>query len=134
MPSRGLLAAALAYFAATFAVAFALGALRETVVAPRLGGLAAVALEVPILLTVSWFTARWAVRRFAVAERASARLVMGAVAFGLLQAVELGFAAAFGTPPSVYLGAVATAKGALGMAAQVAFALMPLVVGPADRR
>lgn len=134
MPSRGLLAAALAYFAATFAVAFALGALREIVVAPRLGGLAAVALEVPILLTVSWLTAGWTVRRFAVSERVSARLVMGAVAFGLLQAAELAFAVALGTPPSVYLGAVATAKGALGMAAQVAFALIPLVVGRADRR
>lgn len=134
MPSRGTLAAALAYFAVTFAVAFVLGALRQTVVEPRLGGLAAVALEVPILLGVSWLVAGRAVRRFAVPARAAARLAMGGVAFGLLQVSEFAFAAALGTPPTAYAASFFTAAGALGLAAQVAFALLPLAVGPPDRR
>ena len=125
--------AALGYFAVTFAVAFGLGAVRQTLVAPRLGALAAVAIEVPVLLAVSWVVARWAVRRFAVPDRAAARLVMGGLAFALLQATEFALAAAFGTPPSAYAAAILTPPGALGLAAQVAFALLPLTVGPSAR-
>ncbi|MDK9697171.1 MAG: hypothetical protein OEL76_12325 [Siculibacillus sp.] len=126
--------AAAGWFAVTFAVAFGLGAVRQTLVAPRFGALAAVAIEVPILLVVSWVVARWAVRRFAVSDRPTSRLAMGGLAFTMLQASELALASAFGTPPSTYLAAVLTAPGALGFAAQVAFAFMPFVVGPAELR
>ncbi len=132
MSPRRVFGAAASYFAVTFAVAFILGALRQTVVAPRLGALAAVAIEVPLILGVSWVAAGWAVRRFAVPAGLAPRLAMGGIAFGLLQVSEFGFAAALGTPPEAYAAAFFTAPGALGLAAQVAFALMPLAV--VDRR
>lgn len=131
MPATNTFRAALGYFAVTFAVAFAFGAVRQTMVAPRLGDLAAVAIEVPPLLAVSWFAARWAVRRFSVGDRTASRLAMGGLAFALLQATEFALAAAFGTPPSAYAALFVTPAGALGLAAQVAFALLPLAVGPA---
>lgn len=128
MPSRGPLAAALAYFAVAFACGFVLGAVREIVVAPRLGAVAAVALEVPIMLAISWVAAGVLVRRFAVPARIPARLLMGGFAFVLLQLAEIALAAGFGTPPGAYVAGFATAKGALGLAAQGAFALLPLAV------
>ncbi len=128
--ARDTVKAALGYFAVTFAVAFVLGAVRQTVVAPRLGAFAAVAIEVPLLLGVSWLAARWAVRRFAVADRARTRLAMGGLAFAMLQATEFALASAFGTPPSAYAALFVTPAGALGLAAQIAFALLPLAVGP----
>lgn len=129
MPRRGPLAAAIAYFAVAFACGFVLGALREIVVAPRLGALAAVALEVPIMLAISWVAAGVLVRRFAVAATPAARLVMGGVAFTLLQIAELALAASLGLPPAAYVAGFATAKGALGLAAQLVYALLPLAVG-----
>ena len=44
---------ALVYVAAVFAAAFVLGTLRVLLVAPRLGELAAVALELPVVLCLS---------------------------------------------------------------------------------
>lgn len=134
MPSRVVVAAAFAYFAVAFGCGFVLGAVREIVVAPHLGGLAAVALEAPIMLAISWVAAGVVVRRFAVPARASARLIMGGLAFVLLQLAELALAGALGVPPAAYVAGFATAKGGLGLAAQVVYALLPLAVGSPDRR
>ena len=121
--------AGIAYFAVAFAAGFGLGAFREIVVVPHLGGLAAVAAEVPIMLTISWIGAGAFVRRFAVPPDLMSRLAMGGLAFALLQAAELALASAFGTSPGAHLASLATARGALGFAAQVVFALFPALLG-----
>jgi hypothetical protein len=126
---RAVVKAALAYFAAAFAAGFVLGAIREIVVVPRLGGLAAVALEVPIMLAISWIAARVIVARFAVPTDLVPRLVMGGLAFVLLQVAEMALAAGFGISPTAYLAGLATPRGLLGLAAQVAFAFLPAGVG-----
>ena len=113
----------------TFTALIASGALREIVVVPRLGGLAAVALEAPIMVAISWVAAGALVRRFAVPAHVTARLTMGGLAFVLLQIAEIALAAALGTPPVAYAASLATARGALGLAAQLVFALLPLAVG-----
>ena len=128
MRLRGSSIAGLAFFVVALGWGFVLGALREIVVAPRLGGVAAVALEVPIMLAISWVAARALVRIFAVPATVGARLGMGLLAFVLLQISEVVLAAWFGTPIEVFVAALATAKGALGMSAQVIFAIIPLAL------
>ena len=62
-----------AYFALVFAAGFALGVVRVLVLAPRLGALSAVALELPLILTVSWIACGWVLKRFSVPPRAGPR-------------------------------------------------------------
>lgn len=129
-----MFSAALAYFAIAFGAGFALGTVRVLLVAPRLGELAAVALELPVMLAVSWLAAGWCVRRFDVPARAAPRLVMGGLAFALLMLAELGVSVfAFGRSSADHLATYRQAAGLAGLAAQVAFALFPWVRMARDR-
>ena len=124
MSGAPLRAAAL-YAGLAFAAGFGLGALRVLLVAPRIGPLAAVALETPLMLAVSWLACGFAVRTFRVRGPRQG-LAMGAVAFGLLMAAEFALGVlAFGQTPAGFLRALAQPPGALGFAAQLAFALFP---------
>jgi hypothetical protein len=124
--------AALAYFAIVFAAGFVLGTIRTLVLAPRLGELAAVMVEIPFMLLVAWLVCRWLVRRFALAPGAAGRLIMGGLAFLLLMAAELLLSLAFGRGPAEFLARFAEPAGALGLASQVVFGLLPLVVARGD--
>ena len=110
-----------------FAVGFGLGAVRVLVVAPRLGETAAVTLEVPPILAASWLVCRWCVERGRVPRLVTTRCVMGAVAFAVLIAAEfvLGHVA-FGRSVEQQLAGYASLAGAVGLAAQLAFAALPL--------
>jgi hypothetical protein len=117
-----------AYFAMVFATAFLLGTLRVTLLVPRLGELGGFAIELPLLLVYSWLACGLIVRRFAVSGAWSDRLAMGAIAFALLMAAEFAVSTSvFGRSASEFFGAMATTAGALGLAAQVAFAAMPVL-------
>jgi hypothetical protein len=115
---------ALAYFAPVFAAAFAFGALRVTLIAPEIGALAAVAVEVPLILGLSWVVAGRVLRHWPL-SRGSA-LAMGGLAFGVLMLAEfaLAFALSGQTPPA-YAATFLTGPGALGLAGQLGFALIP---------
>lgn len=126
--------AGVAYFALLFAVGFGLGTVRTLVLAPRLGALGAVLIELPVILAISWAICRWLVMRFAVGPAWSERLLMGIVAFVLLLLAELILSvAAFGGTAAGFVAAFGTSAGAAGLAGQVLFGVMPLVVrrGPA---
>ncbi len=113
-----------AYFAVVFACAFVLGVVRVTVVAPRLGPTAAVMLETPIVLTISWL----ACGRIGLGLDLGARAVMGAAAFVLLMTVEFAMSILlFGQSAAAWLSALATTPGAIGLAGQMAFGVMPVV-------
>ena len=120
--------AALAYFAAVFAAGFVLGVARELIVRPRLGTLAAIVVEAPVMVLVCWASARWMVRRFGVATRGE-RARLGALAFALLMIAELG-----GSIGLRHMGVAewvtqfATPAGALSLGLFLVFAAMPLVV------
>jgi hypothetical protein len=115
---------AFAYFGAVFAVAFVIGAFRVLVVAPRIGALAAVALEVPVILAVSWLVAGWVLRRWSL--NPVQRVGMGALAFGLLMVAELALAVfLFGQTAGEFVGGWGTLPGALGLAGQIGFAIVP---------
>ena len=121
-----LVPAALAYVLPVFAVAFVLGALRVTFIAPRLGPLAAVALEVPLVLALSWLVAGRVLRRWPLTPR----LGMALLSFLILMLLELATALAFGQTPGQFVTAMATPPGALGLAGQTGFGLIPLVRQP----
>ncbi len=137
LPNMGLSAirAGATYFAIVFLIGFALGTVRTLVVAPRVGETAAVLIEAPALLAASWIACGWCVRRFGVPRRAAARLWMGGLAFALLMAAEAGVSVfAFGRTLAEHLAAYATAAGAIGLAAQALFGIIPVVRRSVEQR
>lgn len=123
---RRAVTAGAAYFASVFAVGFVLGALRTLVVAPRLGDLAAVALELPLMLAASWTLAGALVARFSVPPDVAARLAMGGIAFILLMAAEALLSRLAGRTLAEHLVLYARPEHLLGLAGQIAFGLIPL--------
>ncbi|GGK32768.1 hypothetical protein [Salinarimonas ramus] len=125
---RALLAGC-AYFALVFAAGFALGVVRSLFLAPALGHVGAVLVELPVILAVAWLAARWTVRRLAVPSALGMRAAMGALAFALLMVAELTLSVhLLGRTPGQHWAAYATLPAQLGLAGQVAFAAMPLAV------
>ncbi len=114
---------ALAYLAPVLALAFVLGVLRTLWIAPRIGALMAVAVEVPLLLLWSWTVVGRVLRRWPLPLRD--RTAMGALAFALLMLAEAGLALATGQTLGGFLGGMVTPAGALGLAGQLAFAALP---------
>jgi hypothetical protein len=124
------LKAAAAYFALVFTLGFVLGALRVTVLVPRLGELMAVMVELPLMLTGAWFICRRVVRHFGVPAPAGPRLAMGGAAFALLMVAEFTLSVtAFGSTPGAFFSSLATPAGMLGLAGQAVFGLWPWAQG-----
>jgi hypothetical protein len=117
-----------AYFAVVFAVGFALGTVRTLLLAPSLGALLAVLIELPLMLVASWFACAWVLRRWQVPAEVGSRLTMGAVAFALLIIAEIALSlTAFDRSISDYFRELTTTHGLVGLAGQIVFALIPLV-------
>lgn len=115
------------YAGAVFLAGFALGTLRTLVIAPRAGDLIAVGIELPVILGVSWWVFGWLARGRG-AWPLPARGRVGLAAFLILIALELVLSAVIAD--GGVRGFVAnwlTLPGAIGLAGQVAFALIPLV-------
>ena len=122
------LKAGLIYFIIVFSTGFALGTVRVLLVVPRLGETAAVLIEAPIMLVVSWVAARWCIKLFGVSVSLSLRALMGTTAFSLLMLAELGVSVfAFGRSLSEHVAGYLTIGGGIGLAAQVAFGFFPLI-------
>jgi hypothetical protein len=121
--------AGLGYVAVVFALGFALGTLRVLVIAPRLGETGAVVIELPAMLAASWAACRALVRRFAVPSATAPLLAMGGLAFAALLALEAAVGVlGFGRTLAEHLATYRAPGAQLGLAAQLAFAAMPLVV------
>ena len=117
--------AGLAYWAVVLALGFVLGTVRVLWLAPLIGLLPATALELPVMLGASWCTAGWLVRRFAI-NSAGEGLAAGGLAFALLIAAECALAVTMmGQTPAQWLADLRQPHALLGLAGQVAFALMP---------
>jgi hypothetical protein len=111
-----------------------MGTIRIILIAPLWGELLGVILESPIMLFVSWLACGLSIRVFAVRGRC-AGLAMGAAAFALLMTAELVLSlVAFGRSPAGYLRAYRTPAGAVGLASQIAFGLIPLLRSGGFRR
>jgi len=129
--TRRTLAAAVSYFAIVFSVAFVLGVVRTLFVAPQFGDVVAVMMEVPLILIFSWRAARWLVGRMSPPPLATERLAVGLVAFALLMAAETTLSVAlFDRSLAQQFAAYAKLAGAIGLAGQMVFALIPLLARP----
>ena len=125
--------AGLRYFAIIFTFAFAMGVARALVIAPRLGEMTAVLLEVPIIVAASWAVARHLLkdRFFTIAQRSA----MGATAFILLMCCEAILANILrGQTISEWASELATPIGLIGLVGQLAFAVIPIFAGRSPRR
>ncbi len=117
--------AGLAYWAMVFALGFVLGTIRVLWLAPLTGLLPATLMELPVMLGASWLASGWLVRRFAIASAGEA-LAAGGLAFALLMAAECALGVAMmGMTPAQWLAELHQPHALLGLAGQVAFALMP---------
>jgi hypothetical protein len=120
--------AGILYTLGVFAVAFAVGVIRVTQLAPRVGDLMAVLCEAPVVLGFSWAISRWCIGRLKVDANSSVRIQMGVVAFVTLQLLELGVSVlAFGETPGGYFAKFATAPGLAGLIMQAGFAAIPWI-------
>ncbi len=123
------LAAGFVYFAIVFAAGFALGVLRTVLIAPAVGETAAVSLELPFMLAISWFAARALIRRFRIGASLRSRLTMGGVAFALLMIAEICFSLLlWGRTLFEYIELFRSAPALVGLAGQIAFGLFPAML------
>ena len=81
--------AGVVYFALVFGSGFVLGIIRTLWIVPRLGARTAELMEMPLMLVVIVFAARWTVKRMSVSPAPSARLGMGAVALAFVLMAEV---------------------------------------------
>jgi hypothetical protein len=114
------------YFALVFAAGFALGAVRTLLVAPATGPFIAVALELPLMLAVSWQAWSITARRFPLRSLPDA-VAVGAIAFALLMAAETMLGLALGRGLAAQTAALATPSGLLGLYGQAIFAILPAI-------
>lgn len=115
------------YFAAVFTIAVAMGIARTLWVAPRLGPMVAVLLEVPILVGISWRIARRVLldEHLGLAQRAA----VGAIALAMTLASEAVFASLIrGQSLGMWAATLSTPLGFVGLAGQGVFGAMPMIV------
>lgn len=120
--------AGVSYFAAVFVAGFLLGTIRVLVLTPHIDEVAAVLLELPLMLAFSWYASQWIAARFGDLDTLASRLAMGGSAFGLLMLGEAGVSIlGFGRTPAEHVMNYATASAIIGLAGQIAFALFPAI-------
>ncbi|HET9639261.1 MAG TPA: hypothetical protein VFP12_08650 [Allosphingosinicella sp.] len=116
------------YFLLIFLLGMMLGPVRILLIEPRLGAIPAVLVELPFMLAASWFVCGWLIRYLSVPAAASSRLIMGAAAFLLLMAAELGLSLfAVGGTVSGHFAGYRGGAPLIGLLGQIAFALFPLI-------
>ncbi|HLP49634.1 MAG TPA: hypothetical protein VK154_02060 [Chitinophagales bacterium] len=121
---------AVRYAIVLFALGFALGTIRTLYLAPRIGALAAVAIELPLMLLASWFYSRYLRHKLLPAHQWPSLLLAGMAAFTLLMAFEFTLAVLlFKQTPAAFAASLQTTPGMLGLLGQTAFGLIPLLQG-----
>jgi hypothetical protein len=126
--------AGFAYFALVFGAGFVLGALRVTLLVPRLGERMAELSEMPLMFAVIVFAARFVISRFTVPSSIAARLGTGLLALALLLAAELLLAVVLQDRAiSDYVASRDPVSGSVYLAMLVLFTLMPALMGQKDR-
>ena len=117
------------YFALVFGAGFAFGALRVLFIVPHLGARTAELIEAPLMLAVTYFAARWTVKRLAVPSAWGPRLGMGCSALALLLALEFTLVLRLrGLSLREYFAALDPVSGTVYYALLMVFAFMPAFV------
>lgn len=123
------LKAGFAYALIVFAFAFLTGALRTALLALERGltPVAAVLIELPIILFLAWIVCGAVLRRMQVPARIDLRCAMGAVALVGIIALEFALATAMsGSSFAEFVASYSRPEVILGLIGQIAFALFPL--------
>ncbi|WP_431303905.1 hypothetical protein [Sediminicoccus sp. BL-A-41-H5] len=116
---------AILYVLAAFGMGFLLGPLREFVLAPAIGPILALALELPLLLGFCAWIAPRILRRCRVPP-GIARLRLGLLALALLVALEFSLGVPLrGWDLSAWLAHLATPPGLVTLLGYLIFALIP---------
>jgi hypothetical protein len=119
--------AGIAYFAMIFALGFVLGTVRVLFIIPYIGEWYATLLELPVILTASWFASGWLINGMQIAPDNASRLTMGLIAFSLLILADLMLGLAFGRSLGEQASAITQPAGLLGLAGQIVFGLLPWI-------
>lgn len=123
-----MLAAAVVYALLAFGAGFALAIPRVLLLVPRLGAFSATLIEVPIMLTICWFAAGFAVRRFAPDATLAQATGIGALWLVLLLAAEFATGVwARGLAPAAAFAAFVTPQGLAGLASLLICAAFPVL-------
>lgn len=121
-----ILLTSIVYVVAVFAAGFVLGVLRTLVLAPLLGALWAVLLELPVILTVAWLVCTRILRRWPLAPPAAAGT--GAIAISLLMLFEASLSNLLaGRSLAEHLALYAQLPHQVGLAGQLVFAVFPWI-------
>jgi hypothetical protein len=119
------LKAAILYVLAAFGLGFLLGPIREFGLVPAMGRLAALLVELPMMLAFCWWIAPRIIRRYGVPP-GEARLRMGFAALSLLLALEFFTGVALrGWDLQAWLADFATLPGLVTLLAYLIFTLLP---------
>jgi hypothetical protein len=106
------------------------GFTRTFVLAPRLGEVAALAIELPTMLAIAWVAAGRLVRRLPrPTPGARAMLTASAALVFFVGEIGLGWAL-LGQPPAAWAAGLARPAGLAGLAAQLAALAMPILRRP----
>lgn len=119
--------AAISYFVIVFVAGFILGTIRTLIVVPQTGELVAVAMELPIMIAVSWWACGVVVHRLKPASELPSRLAMGLIALALLLVAEAVVSLGLGLTLRQHVALYATTPVQLGLFGQLLFALFPLL-------
>jgi hypothetical protein len=123
-----ILKAGVLYFAIVFGVGFVLGIIRVLWLVPSLGTRMAELIEMPIMLVVTIFAARWIARRFVMPPTPSRLLGVGFIALGVLLFAELTVVLWLrGLTVDEYFASRDPVTGAVYVVMLGVFAFMPLV-------
>jgi hypothetical protein len=122
-----LIRAALAYVGVIFALGFVCGVVRNLFVISFFGPVAAVAVELPVMLSASW---AWSKHRIVPQNFTFLQsLVVGTVAFALLMLCELAVSMGIlHRDLNAHIAAYAQPEAQLGLLGQVGFALIPAIL------
>ena len=123
------LKAILLYFAIVLGSGFLLGIFRVPVLVPRLGERYAELLEMPVMLVVIVFAARYIVGRYRLPAKVSLRMQVGFGALALSVAAELLMAAALQSQSVAnYIASRDPVSGSVYLLLLLVFALMPALL------
>jgi hypothetical protein len=123
------LKAILLYFAIVLGSGFLLGVFRVPVLVPRLGERYAELLEMPVMLVVIVFAARYVVARYKLLASVGLRLQVGFAALALSVAAELLMAAALQSQSvAKYIASRDPVSGSVYLLLLLVFALMPALL------
>jgi hypothetical protein len=128
--------AAILYFVIVFCAGFLLGAVRVTVLEPRLGETIATLCEAPFLLVAIVLAARWLPVKLGMEPTIRSLAAMGVGALVLQQLTDFGVGILVrGIAPAQHVAHLLTPAGWIYLALLVAFAAMPVMAHwPALRR